>query len=300
MKFILKIFMVIGVINYSNSQEVKHYMEYNDSLYFTIKSGSCLSPDGVSKEIDMEPLNYEYLLDNDYCVYSYPTTSTITICYTFTANSESIDVNAAYSYLCDYTYFSNSKLFDNNCIEIETGLSFSNLTIGQNYTWCLDIRVWGGFFCNGFNTFCPYFLNNKPLPVELSYFKGLYSDGYNIIEWVTLSESNNHYFELEKSIDGIHWEYLHTEYGAGDSNYEIIYGYVDRFLLDTINYYKLTQVDFDGSVEVLDVISIDNRNLGGKIVKQINIFGQEVNSSYNGLVIQIFNDGSIRKVYINK
>lgn len=129
----------------------------------------------------------------------------------------------------------------------------------------------------------------EPLPVELASFEGeVVNESKNSITWVTLSEINNWYFELEKSKDGKLWESV--EKVDGNNGFEI-----ERYTLNDVEietaYYRLKQVDFDGTTTYSKVIVI--RKEGKReIIKKVNIIGQEVGDDYDGLVIIIYNDGS--------
>ena len=134
------------------------------------------------------------------------------------------------------------------------------------------------------------------LPIELNYFIGKNQETSNLIEWETLTERNNEYFQLERSIDGINWHPINTQEGAQNSTEAIKYFYRDYSFQNEINYYRLTQVDFDGKSETFDPISIDNRIQGREIVKYVNQIGQEVRSDYDGFKIIIYSDGSTEKI----
>ena len=60
------------------------------------------------------------------------------------------------------------------------------------------------------------------------------------------------------------------------------------------NYYEI-KLDIN-TKESLTNITVDNRN-NRFIVRSINIMGQEVQDSYTGFIINIYNDGSTEKVY---
>ncbi len=94
------------------------------------------------------------------------------------------------------------------------------------------------------------------LPVKLSTFN-LSSDGKDCsINWATNSEINNDYFNVEHSIDGKNFEVIGTVKGKGNSTQKQNYNYIHVQAPKGINYYKLTQVDFDGKVETFNVKSI--------------------------------------------
>ena len=137
------------------------------------------------------------------------------------------------------------------------------------------------------------------LPIELLYFKGSVYNSDNILHWSTASEDNNDYFTIEKTKDGIDWEVLDREPGAGNSSNQLYYSLVDENVESIINYYRLKQTDYDGKFKYSDIISIDNRNNREikEVVKITNILGQEVDLQYyRGLIIIYYTDGSSNKI----
>jgi hypothetical protein len=135
------------------------------------------------------------------------------------------------------------------------------------------------------------------LPIELVYFRGEAYEVFNLLEWVSASEINNDYYTIEKSIDGINWEYLSLIYGAGTSTEPLNYKFRDYYVKDTINYYRLSQTDFNGKTETFKIIAIDNSCEVREIRKTINLMGQEVDENYNGMVIELYDNNSVRKVF---
>jgi hypothetical protein len=109
---------------------------------------------------------------------------------------------------------------------------------------------------------------------------------------------NNDFFILERSEDGNNWERIYYIDGVVNSNQKTTYTFKDYYFKDNINYYKLTQFDFDGEGEESFIISVDNRN-NKYLVKMINIMGQEVDDNYTGIVIYQYSDGTFEKKYIN-
>ncbi len=94
------------------------------------------------------------------------------------------------------------------------------------------------------------------LPVELGRFEG-FVDGCNVnLEWETLSEKNNEKFQVEYSSDGEKFDVLGVVYGAGTTADVQIYSFLHRNVVSDFNYYRLRQVDFDGTFEYSDVITI--------------------------------------------
>ncbi|WP_027418001.1 T9SS type A sorting domain-containing protein [Crocinitomix catalasitica] len=95
-----------------------------------------------------------------------------------------------------------------------------------------------------------------PLPIELVKFEGLFNENEVQLDWKTSSESNNDFFTIYKSKDGNKWEILTKVKGAGNSTLPKKYQTFDFNPHHGINYYKLEQTDFDGSIEAHGIISV--------------------------------------------
>jgi hypothetical protein len=99
---------------------------------------------------------------------------------------------------------------------------------------------------------------SNPLPVELIEFTGINKNGFNILKWRTASELNNNFFEVERSSNGESFEYAGTVAGNGTTEREHSYELVDEEALIGNNYYRLKQVDFDGTFTYSQVILVKN------------------------------------------
>jgi hypothetical protein len=78
------------------------------------------------------------------------------------------------------------------------------------------------------------------------------------LNWVTASETNNHYFEVERSFDGIYFEGVGQVKSAGNSNTIKHYSFVSvgAELAQQAVYYRVKQVDYDGAFTYSEVVSI--------------------------------------------
>ena len=86
------------------------------------------------------------------------------------------------------------------------------------------------------------------LPVELiNYQAKIQNNKEVLLSWITLSELNNAGFEIWKSTDGKSFEKLTFVKGAGNSNTLNGYSYIDLLPGNGANYYKLVQVDNNGT-----------------------------------------------------
>lgn len=139
---------------------------------------------------------------------------------------------------------------------------------------------------------------NTGLPIELTEFTGYKTNEYNVLKWQTASEHNNSHFILERSTTGEFTEndVITTMDGAGNSTEIINYSYRDFDAPKEINYYRLTQVDYDGNFKQYGPIAVDNRN-DMIVIKHINLLGQDVNSSTSGVLFEVYEDGSMKRVW---
>ncbi len=98
--------------------------------------------------------------------------------------------------------------------------------------------------------------NTAPLPVELTEFKGNCENGQRNLFWSTASETNNNFFTIEKSVDGITFIKIGTVTSlaiSGNSVSSLHYSYVDKNNISG-NYYRLKQTDFDGKFSYSSII----------------------------------------------
>ncbi|MDX1652406.1 MAG: hypothetical protein R3277_07940 [Brumimicrobium sp.] len=95
------------------------------------------------------------------------------------------------------------------------------------------------------------------LPIELSDFDVVSVDGENRILWSTYSEINNSHFIIEHSLDGLNWEEVGQVSGAGNSSEVLFYEFTHRSAQPEVEYYRLSQVDFDGARNYVGVRSVN-------------------------------------------
>ena len=99
--------------------------------------------------------------------------------------------------------------------------------------------------------------SQSALPVELVDFRGNLRQKKVHLTWQTFSEINNDYFSIEKSKDGNNFEELGRLTGKGTS-YEVNeYSFLDEEPAPGLNYYRLKQLDFDGSYHYSKTIVVD-------------------------------------------
>ncbi len=157
---------------------------------------------------------------------------------------------------------------------------------------------WLQLMRDSLNVNCPV----SVLPVELGDFDGKYNGiDANELTWITLSERNASHYNVERSIDGVHWEKVNYQNAIGNTMTESSYYFNDRYFVQgKVNYYRLNQTDFNGVNTIFNkkIIAIDNTNTRNKnIVKIVNILGQEISKDEKGVQILIYDDGTIERVF---
>ncbi|MEZ5059458.1 MAG: T9SS type A sorting domain-containing protein [Saprospiraceae bacterium] len=115
------------------------------------------------------------------------------------------------------------------------------------------------------------------LPIELLSFKGTAENNAISLSWTTASEINNDFVEVQKSTNGKDFVTFEKVMGAGDRFVTSRYSVKDPAPQKGKNYYRLKQVDFDGTETYSKVISVQ---FGSK-QNDLNIFPTLVLSTLN-------------------
>lgn len=96
-----------------------------------------------------------------------------------------------------------------------------------------------------------------PLPVDLVAFNANYQNETVRLDWTTATEINNSHFEIYRKIEHGAWEVIGTVEGNGTSIVWNYYHFEDAlYYRPEVVYYRLKQVDFDGTFAYSDVVSV--------------------------------------------
>lgn len=95
----------------------------------------------------------------------------------------------------------------------------------------------------------------SPLPIELTTFAAIEYNGRVMLEWETATEENNEFMAIEHSLDGRNFREIGRVIGAGSTQETRHYSFTDAAPAYGINYYRLRQVDFDGSMEYSPIVT---------------------------------------------
>lgn len=116
---------------------------------------------------------------------------------------------------------------------------------------------------NGLNIYewmLQYQLTTTVLPVHLVGYEAFQSGTFQVtVKWKTSEEINNAHFTIERSSNGVDFSVLATVLPNPDKTYE----FVDKYPLKENNYYRLLQVDLDGSKHYFPILRVsikDNFN----------------------------------------
>ena len=94
------------------------------------------------------------------------------------------------------------------------------------------------------------------IPVELvSFTSSIVNNSVNL-NWITATELNNSGFEVQKSLDNSNWNKIGFVSGNGTSTEVHNYSFVDANPVTGISYYRLKQIDFDGSYEYSNIAEV--------------------------------------------
>ena len=141
--------------------------------------------------------------------------------------------------------------------------------------------------------FSPFVIGSAAalLPVELLNFDVVASDKRTaLLTWRTATELNNEGFEIQRSSDSKNWETIGFEAGYGTTQTEMDYKFVDNRPQNSINYYRLKQMDYDGQFDYSPIrsVTIDN------IQTPVSIFPNPVKDGTLTLQLENYDDYEIQ------
>ena len=118
---------------------------------------------------------------------------------------------------------------------------------------------------NGVSSFSPFTFGSNspfvdPLPVALLAFNGKVTANGNLLTWQTASELNNKGFYIERSNNGLEWKEISFVEGYGTSHEMREYEFLDKNANYGLIYYRLRQVDYDGTHEMSHTISLESKD----------------------------------------
>jgi hypothetical protein len=101
-------------------------------------------------------------------------------------------------------------------------------------------------------------ISNNSVPVELSSFTGTSANNTVRLEWVTITETNNNFFNIEKKDPNELWRIIGEIKGAGNSLVPRKYSFYDKEIPTNRKYsYRLKQIDYNGQYKYSAEIEVE-------------------------------------------
>jgi hypothetical protein len=147
---------------------------------------------------------------------------------------------------------------------IGTGNSSETLRInGVNKFWGHnDVTILGPAYANSATGISPngFVLGNIALPVKFIGFSLTPEKNNIVVEWATAEEINSSYYEVQRSDDGNNWKTVAKITAAGNSSLTHSYSYTDQSFTSPSVFYRIRQVDIDGSFAYTVVRMLKNES----------------------------------------
>jgi hypothetical protein len=107
----------------------------------------------------------------------------------------------------------------------------------------------------------PVCVTSSSLPIELLSFTATVKDPHVQLNWTTATETNNDYFNVERSVNGANFTTIGEIDGAGNSTQSLSYSTIDDQPFYGVSYYRLKQTDDDGRISYSNIIAAEFNNM---------------------------------------
>jgi hypothetical protein len=113
--------------------------------------------------------------------------------------------------------------------------------VGSGYSGFSDFGIGGG---------------GTPLPVTLVSLDAVSMADQVLVSWATATELNSDFYAVERSASGFAWTELGIVAAAGTTTEAHDYSFLDEAPLNGVSYYRLRQVDQDGTMEHSPAVAV--------------------------------------------
>jgi hypothetical protein len=140
-----------------------------------------------------------------------------------------------------------------------------------NYTWSAgeygsnNYQMLGPSGSNLFGTIGSNPCTNVVMPVSLLDFTGEMANEAVLLNWATANETNNAKFVIERSTNSYDWETIGEVAGAENSISTHNYNFIDYNPVEGTVYYRLRQVDVNGSFAYSKIINVNTAVLQASV-----------------------------------
>ncbi len=97
------------------------------------------------------------------------------------------------------------------------------------------------------------------IPLELTSFTAVTQDNNVLLQWITAAEANNLGFDIERrsAISNTGWQKIGFVSGKGTTTERSAYSFTDVNPVNGKSYYRLRQIDFDGTAKIFNSVEVD-------------------------------------------
>lgn len=249
----------------ANSEEVPNdqgeYIELYNTASYPINLGGCVIQDGSGLSITIQGNVYvqpgEFAVVGasavPYAVYYYPSSPP-----PFSLNNtggDQITVTCGGMLMAATSYSSNQPAGFSMELS-DTGAHSNGVTQESSYQPSSTPFRYNGVSTTDYGS-PGHAGNTYVLPVELSRFEARAAGRQVLLEWNTLTESNNSHFVVEHSTDGKPFLPAGRVSGAGNSQEARSYQFLHPDPEPGLNYYRLQQVDFDRTASYSKILAVE-------------------------------------------
>jgi hypothetical protein len=186
------------------------------------------------------------LYNGGYCITGF--ISDTTVIFGFYPNGENGIIYWGFSSPLGYELdVINISIYDSDCQLISDGQLVDGL---YNTLYFVQFDLKTIYIDN----FCPFFLPINPLAVTFGLIEAKQIENSIVVEWVTLSESNSHYFTIQYSHDLNIW--YSTRSIPSSKNSSTNRYYVSNFTpsFSGMVYIRIAEYDYNGVVDLSEII----------------------------------------------
>jgi hypothetical protein len=160
-----------------------------------------------------------------------------------------------YEFQLDLLIGATYQTLSPNWVGTATSVGVSGLAEGYQMRYRVRARNLDG---NGLWSNYSTYTIGAPLPVQVTSFSAIVEGTSVSLAWRTLSETQNYGFFVERGIDaaGLYTTVSQFIPGHGTTLAPQQYAYTDAAVPDGIWYYRLRQIDMDGSVSYLSSVRV--------------------------------------------
>ena len=134
---------------------------------------------------------------------------------------------------------------------------------------------------NSFSKFAPV-STSEILPVEFLSFDAVRNNKAVDVKWETISERGASHFNVQRSTDGRKFTTIGKVIAKGNANTTQKYLFTDTKPHQGMNYYRLLQVDIDGSETLTNVVAVLFEGEGGELIIYPN--PSDENTGFNVII----------------